>query len=72
MTDKIILVSSDAVSFEIEKNIIFQSDLIKVMCEDLIEESEIPLPNVNSNVLSLILSYCRESSKHVFNLESKE
>jgi S-phase kinase-associated protein 1 len=64
--DKITLVSSDSIPFEVDICIAFQSDLIKTMCDDVNQaESVIPLPNVNSNVLAQVIEYCSTPAKLV-------
>lgn len=64
--DKITLVSSDSITFEVETCIAFQSDLLKTMCDDLNQtKSIIPLPNVNSIVLTRVLNYCSTPLKQV-------
>ena len=65
--EKITLLSSDSISFEVEKCIAFQSDLLKTMCNDLNETSNsiIPLHNVKSSVLSLVIEYCSTPCKQV-------
>lgn len=54
------LISSNNVSFNVEKNIIEKSVLIKNMLEDIGEdEAPIPLPNVNDKILEKIIEWCK-------------
>ncbi|KAL4633550.1 hypothetical protein ACB092_04G131000 [Castanea dentata] len=57
---KITLRSSDGEAFEVEEKVVTESQTIKHMIED--DYSEIPLPNVTSNILTLVIEYCK---KHV-------
>ncbi|KAM3703501.1 hypothetical protein ACB098_04G099700 [Castanea mollissima] len=57
---KITLRSSDGEAFEVEEKVATESQTIKHMIED--DYSEIPLPNVASNILTLVIEYCK---KHV-------
>uniref|UniRef100_A0A803Q3S3 SKP1-like protein n=1 Tax=Cannabis sativa TaxID=3483 RepID=A0A803Q3S3_CANSA len=59
---KIILISSDGESFEVEEAIAIQSQTIKHMIEDGCADNGIPLPNVTSKILTLVIEYCK---KHV-------
>ncbi|ODQ63444.1 E3 ubiquitin ligase SCF complex, Skp subunit [Nadsonia fulvescens var. elongata DSM 6958] len=54
------LISSDGQTFEIDAKVAEKSVLIKNMMEDIGDEasSEIPIPNVASNVLSKVIEYC--------------
>jgi len=64
--DKVTLVSSDSIPFEVETCIAFQSELLKTMCDDIDQpESVIPLPNVNSMVLAQVIDYCSTPGKQV-------
>ncbi|XVF45549.1 hypothetical protein PTKIN_Ptkin02bG0215100 [Pterospermum kingtungense] len=62
ISKKITLKSSDNETFEVEEAVAVQSQTIKHMIEDDCADSEIPLPNVTSKILSKILEYCK---KHV-------
>jgi len=64
----ITLRSSDGEEFEIEENVAKESQTIKHMIEDDCAESVIPLPNVNSKILSKVIEY---SKKHVDSSSSK-
>jgi len=64
----ITLRSSDGEEFEIEENVAKESQTIKHMIEDDCAESVIPLPNVNSKILSKVIEY---SKKHVESSSSK-
>ena len=57
---KITLRSSDGEAFEVEEKVATESQTIKHMIED--DYSEIPLPNVTSNILTLVIEYCK---KHI-------
>ncbi|OMO65551.1 SKP1 component [Corchorus olitorius] len=59
---KITLKSSDGETFEVEEAVAVESQTIKHMIEDDCADSEIPLPNVTSSILSKVLEYCK---KHV-------
>ncbi|OMO98086.1 SKP1 component [Corchorus olitorius] len=61
-TKKIMLKSSDGETFEVEEAVAVESQTIKHMIEDDCADTEIPLPNVTSNILSKVLEYCK---KHV-------
>ncbi|KAM7254467.1 hypothetical protein ACFE04_003847 [Oxalis oulophora] len=60
--NKIVLLSSDNESFEVDENVLLQSITIKHMIEDNCVENGIPLPNVRAEILSKIIEYCK---KHV-------
>ncbi|KAF4397156.1 hypothetical protein G4B88_009002 [Cannabis sativa] len=57
---KIILISSDGESFEVEEAIAIQSQTIKHMIEDGCADNGIPLPNVTSKILTLVIEYCKK------------
>ncbi|CAL9246567.1 unnamed protein product [Arabidopsis halleri] len=63
----IVLTSSDGDSFQIDEAVAFQSAMIKGMDEDKCADNGIPLPNVTSKILLLVIEYCK---KHV--VESNE
>jgi S-phase kinase-associated protein 1 len=52
-----VLVSSEGESFEVPKSVAVQSELVKEMLEDE-DASDIPLPNVKSRVLKLVVEFC--------------
>ncbi|KIM77970.1 hypothetical protein PILCRDRAFT_824953 [Piloderma croceum F 1598] len=55
----IMLVSSDDVLFEVDREIAERSSVIRQMLEVIGEQDqEIPLPNVSSDVLEKVLEYC--------------
>lgn len=60
----ITLRSSDGEEFEIEEAVAMESQTIRHMIEDIEDcaENGIPLPNVNSKILSKVIEYCK---KHV-------
>uniref|UniRef100_A0A804NH95 SKP1-like protein n=1 Tax=Zea mays TaxID=4577 RepID=A0A804NH95_MAIZE len=58
----ITLRSSDYKDFEVEEAVAMQSEIIRFMIEDDCADSAIPLPNVDSKTLALVIKYC---NKHV-------
>nr|ALA48969.1 S-phase kinase-associated protein 1 [Oryza minuta] len=58
----ITLKSSDGEEFEVEEAVAMKSQTIRHMIEDDCADSGIPLPNVNSKILSKVIEYC---NKHV-------
>ncbi|XP_059624690.1 SKP1-like protein 1B [Cornus florida] len=66
---KIVLRSSDGKTFEVEEVVALESQTIKLMIEDDCADSIIPLPNVSSNILSMIIEY---SKKHVETPKSED
>jgi S-phase kinase-associated protein 1 len=58
----ITLKSSDGEEFEVEEAVAMESQTIRHMIEDDCADNGIPLPNVNSKILSKVIEYC---SKHV-------
>ncbi|OMO80412.1 SKP1 component [Corchorus capsularis] len=66
---KILLKSSDGETFEVEEAVAVESETIKHMIEDGCADSEIPLLNVTSKILSKVLEYCK---KHVEAAAEKE
>lgn len=54
--------SSDLEVFDLEVAVAMQSQTIRYMIEDDCADSEIPVPNVKSNILSKVIEYCE---KHV-------
>ncbi|KAJ6797666.1 SKP1-like protein 1A [Iris pallida] len=59
---KITLKSCDGEEFEVEEAVAMESQTIRHMVEDGCAENGIPLPNVNSRILSKVIEYCK---KHV-------
>ncbi|XP_010030869.3 SKP1-like protein 1B [Eucalyptus grandis] len=59
---KITLRSSDGESFEVEQSVAEESQVIKHVIEDCCTDDAIPLPNVNSKILGMVIEYCK---KHV-------
>ncbi|BAH95253.1 Os11g0456300 [Oryza sativa Japonica Group] len=58
----ITLKSSDGEEFEVEEPVAMESQTIRHMIEDDCADNGIPLPNVNSKILSKVIEYC---NKHV-------
>ncbi|XP_010450797.1 PREDICTED: SKP1-like protein 11 [Camelina sativa] len=56
----IMLKSSDGQSFKVEEEIAIQSQTIAHMVEDDCASTEIPLANVTSKTLSLVIEYCKK------------
>ncbi|XP_008671918.3 SKP1-like protein 1 [Zea mays] len=54
--------SSDCEEFEVEEAVLMKSEIIRFMIEDDCSDNVIPLPNVNSKTLALVIEYC---NKHV-------
>mmetsp|Transcript_11624 Transcript_11624/g.40437 ORF Transcript_11624/g.40437 Transcript_11624/m.40437 type:complete len:158 (-) Transcript_11624:2894-3367(-) len=63
---KVILRSSDDEQFEVDADVAYESQTVKNMIEDTGVDTPIPLPNVSSKVLALVIEYCKyhvEASK---------
>ncbi|KAM0923383.1 hypothetical protein ACQ4PT_005569 [Festuca glaucescens] len=58
----ITLKSSDGEEFKVEEAVAMELQTIRHMIEDECADNEIPLPNVNSKILSKVIEYC---NKHV-------
>jgi len=58
----ITLRSSDNVEFEVEAAVAMESQTIRRMIEDNCADNSIPIPNINSKLLSIVIEYC---TKHV-------
>ncbi|KAF5760457.1 putative S-phase kinase-associated protein [Helianthus annuus] len=58
----IVLKSSDGETFEVEEVVALESQTIKHIIEDDCANTTIPLPNVTSKTLSMVIEYCK---KHV-------
>ncbi len=58
--NKVTLVSNDQQEFQVEKDIVLQSILVKNMLEDIDQEDTpvIPLPNIKGTTLKKVLEYC--------------
>ncbi|KAL4616231.1 hypothetical protein ACB092_07G183900 [Castanea dentata] len=65
---KVTLKSSDGEIFEVEETVAMESQTIKGLIEDDCANNAIPLPNVTSHILSLVIQYCKE---HTSSSESK-
>ena len=57
---KVTLKSSDGEIFEVEETVAMESQTIKSLIEDDCANNTIPLPNVTSRILSLVIQYCKE------------
>ncbi|GKV20931.1 hypothetical protein SLEP1_g30976 [Rubroshorea leprosula] len=66
---KIMLRSSDGETFEVEEAVAVESQTIKHMIEDGCADNVIPLSNVTSKILSMVIEYCK---KHVEAAEAVE
>ncbi|KAL7156416.1 hypothetical protein ABFS83_02G007300 [Erythranthe nasuta] len=60
---KIILVSCDGHTFEIDEDVAEHSLTIKNMIEDGCADNPIPLPNVASETLAKVIEYCKRLTK---------
>ena len=63
---KVNLMSSDGVTFEVDDTVALELQTIKHMIEDGFSDGAIPLPNVTSGILAMVIEYCKmhvESSK---------
>ncbi|EMS35771.1 SKP1-like protein 1B [Triticum urartu] len=58
----ITLKSSDGEEFQVEEAVAMESQTIRHMIEDDCADNGIPLPNVDSKILSKVIEYCK---KHV-------
>uniref|UniRef100_A0A8R7UMZ9 SKP1 component POZ domain-containing protein n=1 Tax=Triticum urartu TaxID=4572 RepID=A0A8R7UMZ9_TRIUA len=58
----ITLKSSDGEEFQVEEAVAMESQTIRHMIEDDCADNGIPLPNVESKILSKVIEYCK---KHV-------
>jgi len=56
---KLKLLSSDNVTYEVDRKVATMSELIKTMVEGDKDETEIPLPNVHSKILAKIIDYMK-------------
>lgn len=62
-TRKITLRSSDGENFEVDEIVALESQTIKHMIEDDCADNGIPLPNVNSKILSKVIEYCKKHTE---------
>ncbi|XP_048573866.1 SKP1-like protein 1 isoform X1 [Triticum urartu] len=58
----ITLKSSDGEEFQVEEAVAMESQTIRHMIEDDCADNGIPLPNIDSKILSKVIEYCK---KHV-------
>ncbi|KAM4099282.1 hypothetical protein ACJW30_07G145900 [Castanea mollissima] len=68
---KVTLKSSDGEIFEVEETVAMESQTIKSLIEDDCANNAIPLPNVTSHILSLVIQYCKEHTSSKSNEELK-
>ncbi|KAJ1413035.1 S-phase kinase-associated protein 1-like [Sesbania bispinosa] len=61
-TRKIILKSSEGEVFEVDEVVAIKSQTIKHIIEDSCIDNGIPLPNVTSKILKMVIKYCK---KHI-------
>ncbi|XP_020193292.1 SKP1-like protein 1 isoform X4 [Aegilops tauschii subsp. strangulata] len=61
-SNMITLKSSDGQEFDVEEAVAMESQTIRHMIEDDCADNDIPLPNVDSKILSKVIEYCK---KHV-------
>ncbi|XP_047088303.1 SKP1-like protein 1 isoform X2 [Lolium rigidum] len=59
----ITLRSSDGEEFEVEEAVAMESQTIRHMIEDDCADNGIPLPNVNSKILSKVIEYCKKHAQ---------
>ncbi|TVT97411.1 hypothetical protein EJB05_57346, partial [Eragrostis curvula] len=59
----ITLHSSDGEQFEIEQEVAMQSQTIRHMIEDDCTDNGVPLPNVDSKILSRVIEYCNKHAE---------
>ncbi|KAI5010139.1 hypothetical protein ZWY2020_012276 [Hordeum vulgare] len=57
---KITLKSSDGEEFIVDKTVAMESQTLRHMIEDDCADNAIPLPNVNSKILSKVIEYCNQ------------
>ncbi|WMV33060.1 hypothetical protein MTR67_026445 [Solanum verrucosum] len=55
----IILRSFNGETFEVDEAVVQESQTIKHMIEDDYDNTIIPLPKVNSNILAKVVEYCK-------------
>ncbi|KAG7566363.1 S-phase kinase-associated protein 1-like [Arabidopsis suecica] len=65
----IVLKSSDGKSFEVDEAVARKSVTINNMAEDECADNGIPLPNVTSKILKIVIAYCK---KHVESNEEED
>ncbi|KAL3720576.1 hypothetical protein ACJRO7_005399 [Eucalyptus globulus] len=57
---KITFRSSEEESFDVDKAVAIQSQVVKELIEDDCADVKIPLPNVPSRILAKVIEYCRQ------------
>ncbi|WCJ32702.1 SKP1-like protein 1A [Euphorbia peplus] len=63
-SNKIVLKSSDGVSFEVDEVVALQSQTIKHTIEDGSVSNDIPLPYVTSKILVKVIEYSKKHVEH--------
>ncbi|CAN6555533.1 unnamed protein product [Malus baccata var. baccata] len=58
-SSKITLQSSDGESFEVEEAVALESQTIGLVIENDCADNCIPLPNVTSKILAMVIEYCK-------------
>ncbi|XP_010514085.1 PREDICTED: SKP1-like protein 14 [Camelina sativa] len=66
-SNKVVLTSSDGVTFEIEEAVARKLQIIGHMIDDDCADKAIPLANVTGKILALVIEYCK---KHVDDKDS--
>ncbi|XP_059624692.1 SKP1-like protein 1A [Cornus florida] len=66
---KVVLRTLDGETFEVEEAVAMEAQTIKHLIEDDCADSIIPLPNVSSKILPMIIEYCK---KHIETPKSEE
>eukprot|EP00920_Eleutheroschizon_duboscqi_P004085 GHVT01009496.1.p1 GENE.GHVT01009496.1~~GHVT01009496.1.p1 ORF type:complete len:167 (+),score=21.85 GHVT01009496.1:1757-2257(+) len=59
---RVTLVSSEGDEFQVERSVACMSTLVKNMLEDSDSDDSIPLLNVNTHILRLVIQYCERHS----------
>ncbi|KAL7150914.1 hypothetical protein ABFS83_05G145700 [Erythranthe nasuta] len=59
----IVLMSNDGVTFTVEESVAARSQTINQMIEDGCSDGNIPLPNVDSKTLEMVIEYCTRHDK---------
>ncbi|GJY67175.1 SKP1-like protein 1B [Tanacetum coccineum] len=57
------VMTSDGETFELDEEVALQSKAIKHIIEDECDDAVIPLPKVNSDILSKVIQYCKKHAE---------